>query len=657
LGFFRTYGLALVLTLTLLLPAVAGAQTAGEWTSKGPFCARPFGLATAKGITAPAYMAVGGSLFRSLDAWATWSRVGAGLPASYLSDVAVSPQNARLVYFAIWDGGGVFRSSDGGETWRPVFRNLPDPLVQELMVPAGPVGTVFAIAPYAGIYRSRDRGETWTDDSPPGQRPANYFQLVAHPLHPERLVAHTSSGLWRSTNGGDTWTLWNAGLPPDSSGAPGVAGLGTVTLAPGDQDIAFVTVYQTLYRSQAGRPWRRIGQIPVNSFAYVNTLLALPGAPAVLLAGQDGENTLTTPGILRSRDGGKTWQPLSLLGETVYELRYLPAVGRVVALARSGAFSSSDLGTTWERTGSGVAASRVTSLAAIGAGGQVLVAGLEDCSRGIARSADGGKTWQLQETRAPGENHGASGPWDVLSLASAPSKPLRVYAITTNNLLRSDNGGITWTQNGGINGQHSAVVAVHPTNPDLVFVAGQNGLSRSLDGGRTWSVVLSDYPFNDMTTVAFDPGQPQRLLAASWYGGLTRSLDGGATWQPVPGTDFLRMDAIAVHPRDSNLMLASSLFVSPSEGIASLYRSVDGGSTWVPSDAGIEGAIRGLTFSADGAEVAAVGDEGVFRSTDGGLNWQRVEGGPAGARAIVFQGNGILSVGTNEGVFSSAARD
>ena len=651
MGFLRTYGLALVLTLTIL-SAVAEAQTAGEWTSKGPFCARPFGLATAKGITAPAYMAVGGSLFRSLDAWATWSRVGAELPASYLSDVAVAPQNARLVYFALWDGGGVFRSSDGGETWRPVFRNLPDPLVQDLMVPAGPVGTVFAIAPSAGIYRSRDRGETWTDVSPPGPRPANFFQLVAHPLHPERLVARTSSGLWRSANGGDTWTSWNAGLTPDAAGA---TGLGSVTLAPGDQDIAFVTSYQTLYRSQAGRPWKRIGQIPVNSFAYVNTLLALPGA--VLLAGQDGENTLTTPGILRSRDGGKTWQPLSLLGETVYELSYLPAVGRVVALARSGAFSSSDLGTTWKRTGSGVAAARVTSLAALGVGGQVMVAGLEDCSRGIARSPDGGKTWQLQETRAPGESHGISTPWDVLSLASAPSRPPRVYAITTNNLLRSDNGGITWTPNAGISGQHRAALAVHPTNPDLVFVAGQSGLLRSRDGGRTWSVVLSEYPFNDMTAVVFDPGQPQRMLAASWYGGLTRSLDGGATWQPVPGTDFLRIDAMAVHPRDSNLMLASSPVVSPSEGIPSLYRSVDGGSTWVPGDAGIEGVIRGLTFSADGAEVVAVGDEGVFRSTNGGVNWQRVEGGPAGARAIVLQGNGMLSVGTNEGVFSNVARD
>lgn len=91
--------------------------------------------------------------------------MGAELPASYLSAVAVAPRNPRLVYFAIWDRAGVFRSRDGGESWDQVFRDLPDQLVQELVVPAGPAGTVFAIAPYTGIYRSRNQGETWTDVS------------------------------------------------------------------------------------------------------------------------------------------------------------------------------------------------------------------------------------------------------------------------------------------------------------------------------------------------------------------------------------------------------------------------------------------------------------------------------------------------------------
>jgi photosystem II stability/assembly factor-like uncharacterized protein len=648
LGSLRAYGLALILVLLMLLPAVAGAQTAKEWTSKGPFCALPQRLATGnKGLASPAYLAVGGSLFRSLNGWATWSRVGARLPASYLSAVAVSPQDARLVYFAIWENGGVFRSSDGGETWSRVFRNLPDQLVGDLMVPAGPAGTVFAIASYSGIYRSRDRGETWTDVTPPGERPGNYFQVVAHPLHPERLAAHTTSGLWRSTDGGNTWKSWSAGLPPDSSG--GVAGLSGFTFVPGDQDVAFVTALKRLYRSQGGRPWRLVGSVPVIGFTRVSAFTVAPGSPSVLFAGQS-EGTSATPGILRSRDGGKTWEPLPLLGEEVLGLSYLPAVARVVALTRSGAFYSSDLGTTWKRTGNGIAASKVQALAAAGSGGKVLIAGLYDCpSGGIARSSDGGKTWQIHETRRPNVQDSSV---DVEVFASAPSRPQRVYAGLVDRVLRSDDGGATWTSfpfNDFISGGDPAGMAVHPKDPNLVVAAGTYGLTRSLDGGLNWSSVFHDSAFPDMTAVVFDPGQPQRMLAASVNDGLVRSADAGATWQPVPGAGLVSARVLAIHPRDSNLVLAGSGFED-----ASLYRSVDGGSNWVPSDIGIEGEIHGLAFSPNGAEVVAAGNRGVFRSTDGGRTWQRMEGAPAGARAVLSQGNGIVYVGNDEGVFSAS---
>jgi len=629
--------------MVLLLTLTAAAAAADGWVSHGPFCARPSGLAAGGSLGAPAYLAVGGSLFRSRNGWATWSRVGAELPVSFLSAVAVAPQNPQLVYFAIWDGAGVFRSSDGGETWTPVFRGLPDPLVQDLTVPAGPAGTVFAIAPYCGIYRSRDRGETWTDVSPPETAPSNFFALLAHPLHPERLAAQTLHGLWRSADGGTTWKPWNAGLPLGSTGD----GLSGLTLAPGDVDIAFVTLYQTLYRSQGGQPWKKIGRVPVNSFAFVNALVAGPGATPVLLVGQNGDFP-TTPGVLRSRDGGRTWQPLSLRGETVYRLSYLPALGRVVALTGRGAFQSSDLGTTWKRTGDGVAASRVTALASADATGKILVAGLQDCLGGIAHSADRGQTWQIEEIRAPGVRTGAT---DVDVLASAPSMPLRMYAGVMDDVLRSNDGGVTWAHssfNDGIGGGHSAAIAVHPTNPNLVFIAGQHGLSQSRDGGRTWRGGLHDYPFNEMSAVAFDAGQPQRMLAASWYGGLFRSTDTGATWKPIAGTDFLRVGVLAIDPHDSRVVLAAALFDD-----VRVSRSADGGATWAPSDIGIEGRILGLAFAADGAAVVAGGDGGIFKSRDGGQTWQKIDDGPASARAILLQRNGILRVGTNAGVVSS----
>jgi photosystem II stability/assembly factor-like uncharacterized protein len=644
---FRCCLFAVALGLPMLLPAIAGAQPVGEWKSRGPFCAIPHGLAASKSPTTPAYLAVGGSLFRSLDGWATWSRVGANLPASYLSAVAVAPKNLRLVYFAIW-GEGIFRSSDGGETWSRIFRGLPDPLVEHLMVPADPGGTVFAVASYSGIYRSRDRGETWVDISPTEPRPSNFYSVQAHPLHPERLAAHTLRGLWRSSDGGNTWKAWNSGLPVDPDGV--VAGLNSLTLSPGERDIAFVASYQTLYRSKDGGSWKRIGPIPVNNFAYVYTLIAGPGAPPVLFVGQDGDPS-ATPGVLRSLDAGKTWQPLPLLGESVGQLSFLPTLGRVVALTTRGAFYSSDLGATWQRTGNGVVSARVLSLAAAGSGGEILIAGLAGCHGGIARSPDHGKTWQIQEIRDPGLYYGSM-LTDVESLASAPSRPLRVYAGSIDEVLRSDDGGLTWTHhpfNDHLSGGHTVALAVHPMDPDLVFAAGDHGISRSRDGGHTWSSGLPEHPFTDMTAVVFDPGQPQRMLAAAWSGGLMRSVDTGASWQPIPGTDFLRVGALAIHPRDSNLVLASSLFAD-----TSLYRSEDGGSNWAPSDIGIEGTIRGLTFSADGAEVFATGDEGVFRSTDGGRTWQRMNDAPAPVRAFLWQANGLLHVGTDVGVASRA---
>ncbi|HET9767857.1 MAG TPA: hypothetical protein VFS60_13460 [Thermoanaerobaculia bacterium] len=638
----HVFAIALAIALSFVA-AESGAQGPTGWTLRGPFCRRPFGIAAPKAIAAPAYLAVGGSLFRGDQGWATWSQVGEQLPTSYLSAVAAAPQNAQLVYFAPWNGGGVYRSSDGGETWSHVFLTLPDQLVEWLTVPAAPAGTVFAIAPYSGIYRSRDRGETWTDVSPPEARPTNYFGVVDHAVQPDRLMAHTLGGFWRSDDGGNRWRSWNAGLTATSLAGPRV-----FAWAPTAPDVAFVGSYSTLYRSDRGGAWKRVGPMPVNQYGYVDALAAGPGRKPVLFAGQDGTRSYTA-GVARSSDGGRTWQASGLVGETVVGLSYLPASGRVVALTERGAFYSSDLGRTWRRTGAGIAASDVLSITAVGSDRKVLVAGLERCPGGIARSPDGGATWQIQELRDAGRV-GGSYLSEPTAIAVAPSRPSRVYAAAMDHVLRSDDAGITWAAHGfadSISGGRAAGIAVHPTDPEIVFVAGQHGLSRSRDGGRTWSGGLHEYPYNDMSAVVFDPTQPQRLLAASWYGGLTRSVDGGVSWEPIAGTEDLRIGVLAIDPHDANLVLGAVLY----DDDLNLLRSDDGGAHWAPSNVGIEGTVRGLTFSANGAEVVAAGDGGVFRSADRGRTWQPVPGSPP-ARAILRQTNGTLHVATGAGVLS-----
>ena len=351
-------------------------------------------------------------------------------------------------------------------------------------------------------------------------------------------------------------------------------------------------------------------------------------------------------GVLRSRNGGKSWQPIGLAGESVYRLSYLERLGRVVAMTDRGAFYSADNGATWKRTGSGVSASMVRALGAA-TDGRALVAGLDRCPGGIARSSDDGKTWQIAEIREPGLYYGLGVDTIVEAVAFAPSRPRRVYAGTIDAVLRSDNSGAAWTRSrfpDYVSGGHVVALAVHPTDPDLVFAGGAHGLMRSRDGARTWTAAGAGA---DLTAVVFDPGRPSRMLAASWFGGLARSSDTGASWSFIPGTDFLRASALAIDPRDGELVLASSMWDD------TIYRSVDGGANWAQSNAGIEGIVRSLAFAADGSEVVAAGDGGVFRSVDRGKTWQRVPEGPSNARAVVLQLGGVVHAGTDVGVFSS----
>ncbi|HEV8238502.1 MAG TPA: hypothetical protein VGS57_03960, partial [Thermoanaerobaculia bacterium] len=233
-------------------------------------------------------MAVDGKLFRSTDGWASWSRIGGQLPTSYLSWVAVSPQNANLVYFAIWEGGGLFRSSDGGETWVRVSGDLPADLVSDVVVPAGPGGTVFVSVSGQGIFRSRDQGETWVNVTP-SDRDVNFSRPLPHPQRAELLVTSSQTSLWRTDDGGDTWRPWNSGLPVTSDGS--LLGPVQITFAPGAQDLAFAVSFRVLYRSLGGGPWTRVAAIPVTDSSQIHAIAAGPGSAPVLLAGQSAERS------------------------------------------------------------------------------------------------------------------------------------------------------------------------------------------------------------------------------------------------------------------------------------------------------------------------------------------------------------------------------
>jgi hypothetical protein len=191
-----------------------------------------------------------GSLFRSSDAGATWTTVNAW-PVNAVTSAA------GMLYVAIYQNGpaglGIWRCVDDGQTWQPASRGLTDLAINRLA--ASPDfandGTLFALSP-RGVFRSTDRGATWTslvDRYSPLLKDltVSFSALAVSPnfARDNTLLIGHSSGLWRSTDRGETWT--------NIDGAPAATRL---AVAPNGSTVLAVA-YDGVHRSDdGGLTWR-----------------------------------------------------------------------------------------------------------------------------------------------------------------------------------------------------------------------------------------------------------------------------------------------------------------------------------------------------------------------------------------------------------------
>jgi photosystem II stability/assembly factor-like uncharacterized protein len=165
-------------------------------------------------------------VYRSKDGGATWERVLYRDENSGAIDIALDPNNPRIIYAALWQarrmawgmesggpGSGLFKSTDGGDTWEEISRNrgLPKGTLGKIGVTVSPVNSerVWAIveAEDGGVFRSDDAGETWSkvnDDRSLRQRAWYYTHINADPQN-ENTVYVQNVRFWKSTDGGRTY--------------------------------------------------------------------------------------------------------------------------------------------------------------------------------------------------------------------------------------------------------------------------------------------------------------------------------------------------------------------------------------------------------------------------------------------------------------------
>jgi hypothetical protein len=379
---------------------------------------------------------------------------------------AVAPGDGALVLLA--SGGGVVRCIDAGATWTQVGMNVlpgPDAGGVDSIVLSTTDPTIALASGIAGLFRSGDGGATWISwdggIAPSELGPSDRLAMdVTDPAHAWRV--HETSFLV-TADGGRTWR----DLPgPDPTGTPAYAALphDGAPLVVGTSDGIAVRTELRWVTTSAG--------------SLAVSFVADPGADGRVYAATYAD------GILRSDDGGLTWEPWSTgLPRTVaWSVTLLVRRdGRVLLATDAGAWERERDGARWDRLGGALPDAAARSLVVLPDG--AILAGLE--ARGVWRLDQGADDWR------PLGLDGRS----VLSIAAGPGDGRVLLAATdARGLFRSTDAGRTWRKVASTG--PSASVAFDPVTR-LAMLATGTRVIESTDLGRTWRTFTSGLPATD----------------------------------------------------------------------------------------------------------------------------------------------------------------
>lgn len=298
--------------------------------------------------------------------------------------------------------------------------------------------------------------------------------------------------------------------------------------------------------SDTGNTWA-----PVMDFENAITMGAIavdPNNPDVLYAGT-GEaaqnvDSYIGAGMLKSTDGGTTWRSAGLLNVAAFaRVAVRPGNGNIVFAAaiknNAGLYRSADAGRTWTR----IIGTAVTDITINPANPDEMWIGGNQF--GIMHSTDGGLTFVLATT---GLGPGGNSFFGRVSVQVAPLQPTILYALIhelssqgESRIYKSTNSGASWslvldnapdllTYYGHAQGEYNNVIAVSPIDPDIV-IAGGVVLLRSTNGGASWTTFESQlHP--DHHALAFDPLNPERLFVGN-DGGMYRSENAGGAYRRI----------------------------------------------------------------------------------------------------------------------------
>ena len=476
-------------------------------------------------------------IFRSTDAGASWNRISPlGHPEiKNINSVAIDPQNPHAIYAGTWHLP--WKTTDGGTSWKSIHAGMIDDSdVMTLTLDRRSPQTVYATA-CSGIYRSTNGAARWAKvpGIPASSRRTRAFAQDREAV--DTFYAGTTEGLWVSENGTTTWRLATS---KDLV-------VNAVVSLPGGALLVGADGAGVLRSDGRGAGWQRANAGFSERFV---SRIAFDVARGRLFATVLGDRQYG--GILSAPSAAGPWEKLApgLEGREALSLDVLPG-GAVLAGTDDGLFTTSGDGKPWRRLPTLIGGieiqPRATDVAALNDS-----VWLAATSKGLLRSANGGKTWQVQRLGLGGA---------VSTVARARERPGTALATTPFGIFRTTDFGSSWTLVSEPLGR-SNVHAIHflPGNDEVAFATTSEGLYRSADQGRTWSPRGGGLPLLDITGLGLYPDGRTAFASAFNQGGVWRSEDAGQTWTAVEtsGLRSERVWSLAIDPRGPAVLAAAA---------------------------------------------------------------------------------------------------
>ena len=693
-------------SLTLSAPQPATAFSGLRWRHLGPF--RGGRVAAVSGVPGRPnefyYGAVNGGVWKSIDGGRVWSAVFDEQPIASIGALAVAPSRPDTIYVGSGEstlrdstgfGNGVYKSTDAGATWANV--GLPethhigriaiDPKNPDVVFVAA-IGALYSASEQRGLFRSLNGGSTWqrvlrpTTSTgavdvviDPTDSRIVYASLWATRRPPWFSYAPTNGpggGLWKSTDGGTTWTQMTTGLPTLGIGRSGIAVCpsnptrlyavidcllpepGSAPAAPAQVGVPVANGQGGVFRSDdAGATWRRLSGDPSlwGRGWYFEKIAVDPRNADIVY--------VPNVSVSRSTDGGATWVPLrgSPGGDDYHQIWVSPDDSDTMIVA-------SDQGAIVTRNARAADPRTVTWSSWLNQStAQVYhisvdyrfpywVTGAQQDSGAVAVRSRG-KFGQIStrdwEPIAPGGESGYT--------AGDPLHPGIVYGGTGERWDLAENAPISGTT-APVSPEKARADWTQPlvlskADPRALYYANQY-VFKSVDGARTWTRISEDLSRRDagtpstldaaataqvdrngrrgvVYTLAPSPIFVPMVWAGTDDGLIYVSTNDGKAWKdvtPAAITPWSRVTMIDASSHDFNAAYVSVDRHQLDDFAPYLYRTRDQGRTWQPITKGLPSGVYCHTIKADRVRQGLLfcgTERGAFLSFDDGDTWQPLQ--------------------------------